>query len=105
MSESKRKTSWFGAFANLFRPEPDMVSLEKEVEQLRAELARREQEALGKIAVYENDLVALAEGVRVIQERCSELEDRLEQMGRERSATPVDGGGSLLEMGDEEDGW
>lgn len=105
MSENKGKTTWFGALVNLFRPEPDMVSLEEEAVHLRAELARREREAIGRIAVYEDDLAALAQGIRVIQERCGELETVLNRIARERSVSPSPEGGSLGSMVAEEDGW
>lgn len=105
MSDSKNKTGWFGALVNLFRPEPDMVSLEEEVVQLRAEIARQQRDSIGKVAVYEDDLVAIADGIRLIQQRCTELEGRLERIGRAQIVAPTDEGGALLGMEEEEDGW
>ena len=105
MSDSKKETGWWGAFVNLFRPEPDMVSLEEEVVQLRAEIAQKQREAAGKVAVSEDDLVAIADGIRLIQQRCTELEGRLERIGRSQTFAPADEGGALLGTEEEENGW
>lgn len=105
MSDNKKEMGWWGAFVNLFRPEPDMVSLEEEVVQLRAEIAQKEREAAGKVAVYEDDLVAIADGIRMIQQKCTELEGRLERIGRPQTIGTADEGGAVLGTEEEENGW
>lgn len=105
MSNEKKKSGWWGGFVNLFRPEPDMVSLEEEVAQLRGEVARYKREAVGKVAVYEDDLIAITDGIRLIQQRCAELEGRLERIGRAQMITSPDEEGALMGIVEEEDGW
>ena len=79
------KVGWWGAFLNLFRPEPDMVSLETEVKRLRVEVANLESECSGKILLDRSELVALREGIRHVNKQCRAIEERLNRLSTDDS--------------------
>jgi hypothetical protein len=82
------KVGWWGAFLNLFRPEPDMVSLESEVKRLRGEVAHLESECSGKILVDRSELLALREGIRHVNKQFRAIEERLNRLSADEPIVP-----------------